>query len=232
MIDATFDEVSRAAMPWRCGCERPDAPIWNQPRAIRFAPMTAAIFRRDLFEEIGPLGRALRAHIWKTWTSECDARARDVPAFTSRPAVARHMGSATLGPWNKDTVALAARNQILLVRKHLRGTPWGPVLAGQLLWGLNAVRHRRGWSFIKGKLRGLRDSKVRKAAGNRSTPLPTPASSRSSNFNAKPALTGTGGLTSGSCGGGNCYLELRKGNRAVHRIDTERSPRLRVNCCG
>jgi glycosyltransferase involved in cell wall biosynthesis len=41
LIDGTFDEISRAACAWRCGQGRPDAPLWNQPRQIRMAPMTA-----------------------------------------------------------------------------------------------------------------------------------------------------------------------------------------------
>jgi hypothetical protein len=55
LIDGTFDEISRGGCAWRCGQGRPDAPVWNQPRPIRMAPMTAAVFRRSLFAELGSL---------------------------------------------------------------------------------------------------------------------------------------------------------------------------------
>src|SRR5579864_2944028 len=55
IIDGTFDAISRGACACRCGAGRPDSAFWNNPRHIRFAPMTAALFRRDLFCEIGLL---------------------------------------------------------------------------------------------------------------------------------------------------------------------------------
>ena len=60
-------------------------------------------------------------------------------------AVAQHRGSATLGAWNSDTVRRIARNQVLLAAKHFRGQPRWPIVAGQLLWGLLALRHGRGF---------------------------------------------------------------------------------------
>src|SRR5665213_2216720 len=50
-VDGTFDELSRGACASRCGSGKPDGPLWNQARQIRFAPMTAAIFRRQLFRD-------------------------------------------------------------------------------------------------------------------------------------------------------------------------------------
>src|SRR6185436_17929789 len=55
VIDATFDEVSRGACAWRCGSGRPDGDVWNRGRRIRMAPMTAAVFRRRLFDDVGLL---------------------------------------------------------------------------------------------------------------------------------------------------------------------------------
>jgi GT2 family glycosyltransferase len=154
MIDATFDEVSRAACAWRCGSGRRDSPVWNQPRTIQIAPMTAALFRTNLFKQIGLLDEAFESYLEDV---EFGLRC----AFASHRgiylpgAVASHIGSATTGEWNKDTVRRIARNQILLAKKHFRGMAVWRIVVGQLLWGLVACRHRRGVSYLRGKLQGL-----------------------------------------------------------------------------
>jgi len=154
IIDATFDEVSRAACAWRCGSGRPDSPVWNQPRTIRIAPMTAALFRSSLFKEVGLLDESLESYLEDVdFGLRCAFMGKTgayVPA-----AVARHIGSATSGEWNKDTVRRIARNQVLLAKKHLRGLAVWRIVAGQLLWGLVACRHGRGLSYTRGKLQGL-----------------------------------------------------------------------------
>jgi GT2 family glycosyltransferase len=153
-VDATFDEISRGACALRCGAGRPDGPIWNEPRTIRIAPMTAAIFRRRLFEEVGPLDESFESYLEDVdfgLRCACAGRAGAyVPA-----AGAWHIGSATSGEWNKDTVRRIARNQVLLAKKHFSGFAIWPILAGQLLWGLVACRHGQGLSYLRGKLQGL-----------------------------------------------------------------------------
>src|SRR6202008_622908 len=62
-IDGTFDEISRGACAYRCGSGKPDGGIWNQARRIRFAPMTAALFRRELFDQIGPLDETFGSYL-------------------------------------------------------------------------------------------------------------------------------------------------------------------------
>jgi GT2 family glycosyltransferase len=154
VIDATFDEVSRAACAWRCGSGRPDSPVWNQSRAIHMAPMTAALFRSSLFKEVGLLDE-----LFESYLEDVDFGLRC--AFTGRTgayvpgAVARHIGSATVGGWNKDTVRRIARNQVLLAKKHFRGMAVWRIVAGQLLWGFVACRHGGGLSYLRGKLQGL-----------------------------------------------------------------------------
>ena len=153
-LDGTFDEISRAACACRCGAGKPDAPLWNQPRRIRIAPMTAAIFRRELFDEIGCLDEYFGSYLEDVdFGLRCALAGRDgvyVPT-----AVSHHRGSATMGEWNKDTVRLIARNQVLLAAKHFRGQPRLPIVAGQLLWGVLALRHGRGGSYLRGKISGL-----------------------------------------------------------------------------
>jgi GT2 family glycosyltransferase len=116
--------------------------------------MTAAIFRRKLFQEIGPLDETFQSYLEDVdFGLRCAFAGRSgvyVPA-----AVARHIGSATSGEWNKDTVRRISRNQVLLARKHFGAFPMWPTLAGQLLWGLVACRHGRGFSYLRGKLQGL-----------------------------------------------------------------------------
>jgi len=163
IIDGTFDEISRGACAWRSGSGRPDAPVWNEPRTIGIAPMTAALFRRSLFEEIGPLDQSFESYLEDVdFGLRCASGGRNgvyVPA-----AVAHHIGSATSGEWNKDTVRRIARNQVLLAKKHLAAFAIWPMLAGQLLWGVVACRHGRGLSFVRGKLQGLFSRPVRQSA--------------------------------------------------------------------
>jgi GT2 family glycosyltransferase len=153
LIDGTFDEISRGACSWRCGQGRKDSPIWNQPREIRMAPMTAAIFRKSLFSTVGLLDESFGSYL-----EDVDFGIRcalaGLPGAYIPSAVAYHRGSQTWGAWNKDTVKRISRNQILLTVKHFGGQPLWPIVAGQLLWGLVALRHFRGVSYLRGKISG------------------------------------------------------------------------------
>jgi hypothetical protein len=53
-----------------------------------------------------------------------------------------------------------SRNQILLSVKHFNGEPRWPLVAGQLLWGLLALRHLRGVSFLRGKISGWKTARA------------------------------------------------------------------------
>jgi len=155
LIDGTFDEISCAACASRCGAGKPDSAFWNHPREIRFAPMTAALFRKRLFDEIGLLDERFGSYLEDVdFGIRCAARGRG-GAYLPK-AVASHLGSATQGAWNSDTVSRISRNQVLLVAKHFRGFPLPPVVAGQLLWGILALRHARGVAWLRGKISGLR----------------------------------------------------------------------------
>jgi len=172
IIDATFDEISRGACACRCGSGQPDGPWWHQPRGIRFAPMTAALFRRDLFREVGTLDEFFGSYLEDVeFGLRCALAGRSgvyVPT-----AVAHHRGSATRGEWHSDTVRQIARNQVLMAAKHFRGQPRFPIVAGQLLWGLVAFRHGRGWSYLRGKIGGIRAARrvAAQPASARLTPI-------------------------------------------------------------
>ncbi len=154
-LDGAFDALSRSGFAWRCGAGRPDGPIWSVPQAIQFAPLTAALVRRDLFEKIGPLNEQ-----FESYYEDVDFFLRcglaGVTGWYQPNAVARHVGSATLGGWNKDTVFRLTRNHRYLIRIYFHELPARPVLVGQLLWMLLCVRHGRGLAWIRGWLAGGR----------------------------------------------------------------------------
>ncbi len=158
IIDGTFDEISRGACAQRCGAGKPDSPAWNQPRAIRFAPMTAAIFRRKLFDEIGLLDETFGSYLEDVdFGIRCAIAGRGgvyVPT-----AIAYHQGSATLGEWNSRTVRQIARNQVLIAAKHFQGQSKWPIFLGQWLWGLLALRHGQGVAFWAGRRAGIAAAK-------------------------------------------------------------------------
>ena len=120
--------------------------------------MTAAIFWRQLFRDLGGLDETFGSYMEDVeFGLRCAVAGRGGVFIPS--AVAYHRGSATLGEWNKDTVWRITRNQVLLSAKHFRGQPWWPLVAGQLLWGLVALRYGRGSAFVRGKIAGMREAR-------------------------------------------------------------------------
>jgi GT2 family glycosyltransferase len=158
-IDATFDAVCRGGTPCRIGFGRPDGPAFSQTRAIWSAPMTAALFRLELFATVGLLDERLESYLEDVdFGLRCGiagCAGRYVPE-----AVAWHLGSATLGRWHPETVHRTARNQLVLMAKHysmkmLWRYAW-PACVAQGLWGLASLRHGCGWSWLAGKMEALR----------------------------------------------------------------------------
>ena len=166
-IDGTFDAISRGACACRCGSGKPDGPVWNQPRRIRIAPMTAALFRRQLFEQIGPLDERFESYLEDVdFGIRCAIEDR-WGLYVPR-AIALHQGSSTWGQWNKYSVRLIARNQVLLQAKYFGSLSRWPIVAGQLLWGFLALCHGCAGAFLQGKMAGMREA--------RTLPLQKPAS--------------------------------------------------------
>ena len=129
---------------------------------IAFPSLTAALVRRELFERAGMLDERFESYLEDVdFGLRCAARHYH-GVYVPR-AVAYHAGSATLGAWHKATVRRISRNQVLLVKKHFRGAPRLPIVAGQLLWGMLALRHGAGCAWIRGKLDGLRYSSAEPA---------------------------------------------------------------------
>lgn len=158
-IDGTFDLVTASGLAWRAGSGEPvDDPRWRQPREIQSAPMTAALFRRAVFQRVGLLDES-----FETYLEDVDFGIRcgiaGIRGWYVPTAVARHKGSFTLGAWHEQTVTLLSRNQILLISKHFPRRwiqHYGlAVITGQLMWGLSAWRHRRGAAWWRGKREGI-----------------------------------------------------------------------------
>ena len=154
-IDGTYDLIGRSACAWRVGNGHLDGPEFSQARPIAMAPATAALFRTELFHRVGLLDTAFESYL-----EDVDFGLRcaieGLGGVYVPKAVAYHWGSASLGKWNPKIVRLTARNQVYLVSKHgLLRRFWWPILVGQLLWGLVALRHGAGWAFVRGKVAGV-----------------------------------------------------------------------------
>jgi GT2 family glycosyltransferase len=166
-IDGAFDELARSGCACRCGHGMEDGPFWNEGRKIRMAPFTAALFRKELFERVGPLDETFESYLEDIDFGIRCARFGFAGVYVPE-AVAFHRGSATLGRWHGETVRRMARNQVFLIAKHYPRGWWRRhgwhVLVGQSMWGAAAFRHAGLGAWIRGKWEGIRDyGKVAKA---------------------------------------------------------------------
>ncbi|MCS6952052.1 MAG: glycosyltransferase family 2 protein [Bryobacteraceae bacterium] len=159
VVDGTFDVLCRGGCAWRMGHHRPDGADWSHPQRIAFAPLTAALLRRELFARVGGLDET-----FETFMEDVEFGLRcalaGYPGLYVPAAVAHHAGGATHGGWHPERVRRIARNQLLLVAKHyppsyLRRSAWA-VFVAQLLWGLLAFRHGAGRAYLRGKWEALR----------------------------------------------------------------------------
>lgn len=159
-VDGTYDLLSRAACAWRAGHGQAAAEVERHTCArIAVAPGTACIFRREVLACLNGFDERFDSYL-----EDVDLGLRCLEAgFTGRyvpGAIALHRGSATFGAWDPRVVRLISRNQLLLIRRHFdralfRACLW-PILSGQLLWGLVALRHGAGGAWLSGKIEGLR----------------------------------------------------------------------------
>lgn len=174
-IDGTYDLVSRAACAWRAGHGEPSGygePAGHgEPTAIAIAPGTACIFRRDVLDRLNGFDERYGSYL-----EDVDLGLRclreGIAGVYIPDAVAYHHGSATLGRWNPRVVRLISRNQLLLVARHydralFRSCFW-PIVAGQLLWGVVALRHGTVLAWLAGKRDALRGFRLE---GTPSAPL-------------------------------------------------------------
>jgi GT2 family glycosyltransferase len=158
-IDGTWDLLSRGAHAWRCGYGRPDGETWNVKRKICFAPMTAALFRRNLFDAVGLLDGRFEAYYEDVdFGVRCALAGFD--GIYDPMAVATHRSKETLGKNSGRVLYLTARNQIFLLAKHYPArTLWHfawPILVGQTLSLIGAAQQGHFWPALRGTLEGIR----------------------------------------------------------------------------
>lgn len=159
LIDGSWDLVSRAAYAWRCGFEKRDGAVWSTKRRISSAPMTAALFHRRVFEQIGLLETR-----FESYYEDVDFGVRcalaGVEGIYEPAAIALHMSKTTLGKRSARMMFLTARNQVLILAKYysgetLRRFAW-PILVGQVLALAAAAKQGGLVAAVRGKWDGLR----------------------------------------------------------------------------
>jgi GT2 family glycosyltransferase len=160
-IDGTYDLVSRAACAWRAGKGETagQGEPAGQGELIAIAPGTACLFRRDVLDRLNGFDESFGSYLEDVDLGLRCLREGFAGVYVP-DAIAYHHGSATLGQWNPRVVRLISRNQLFLVARHydyalFRSCFW-PIVAGQILWGLVALRHGRGLAWLAGKIEGLR----------------------------------------------------------------------------
>jgi GT2 family glycosyltransferase len=170
-IDGTYDLVSRGACAWRAGYGEPARAQSGKTCSIAIAPGTACIFRREVLDRLNGFDESYGSYL-----EDVDLGLRclreGLKGVYVPEAIAWHHGSATLGRWNPRIVRLISRNQLLLVARHydralFRACFW-PIVAGQLLWGLVALRHGAARPWLEGKWDALRGFRLE---GTPSVPL-------------------------------------------------------------
>lgn len=153
-MDGAWDLLARGGIALRCGHGLADGAEWRTEGPILFAPLTAALVRRDVFWLDDAYGSYLEDVDLSLRLTLDSHRLIYAPA-----AVVLHHGSATLGAWSPEMVYRIARNQVLLLARHYPRRWWiregWAVAVGQGLWGLAALRHRCLGAWLRGKWRGM-----------------------------------------------------------------------------
>ena len=162
-IDGSYDLMSRAACAWRAGHGEPAPAPAPGSVSIAIAPGTACLFRRDALEQLQGFDEDFGSYLEDVDLGLRCIRAGLRGVFVPG-ALAWHHGSASLGRWNPAVVRLIARNQLLLVSRHydrdlFRACLW-PIVAGQLLWGIVALRHGTFLPWASGKWQALKNFRI------------------------------------------------------------------------
>lgn len=170
LIDGTWDLLCRGGHAWRTGFLRPDGPLWNARRAIDFAPMTAALFRRSVFERAGYLDERFEAY-YEDVDFGLRCAAMGLRGVYEPAAIGRHRGKNTLGKDSGRVLYLTARNQLFAIAKNyssrqVREWLW-PIVVAQALSLLGAARAGHSGAA----LRGIRDGLSAWSAMRKSVPV-------------------------------------------------------------
>lgn len=173
-LDNVGDAISMGGSAWRLGFGRKDSGEFDCARPLIAVSGTAALFRRQLFDELGGLDPNFFSYLEDLDFSLRAARAGFQGLYLPQ-ATAQHHGGATLGGADSPIVfRLLTRNQLLLLVKHY---PWpllfrlAPRIAwAQLLWALMAVRKGRTKAYLAGMAQflGMLPKTIRKRPAWRS----------------------------------------------------------------
>jgi GT2 family glycosyltransferase len=121
--------------------------------------MTAALFRTQLFHDLGPLDEEFDSYLEDVEFGLRCARAGKMGLYVPE-AKAWHWGSATWGSGNPEVLRRLTRNQLFLIARHYP-VRWPDrlgraVAAAQCLWFLHLLRAGRFRAWRQGFAEGLR----------------------------------------------------------------------------
>jgi GT2 family glycosyltransferase len=161
-IDGTYDLLSRSGCAWRAGHGECNTALGIQ-LPIALAPGTACLFRRDVLEQLNGFDEEFGSYL-----EDVDLGLRCIregyQGVYVPDALAWHHGGATLGRWDPRVVRLMSRNQLLLIQRHYDGalfrSCFWPIVAGQVLWGVVALRHGAGLAWLAGKFDTLKSFRL------------------------------------------------------------------------
>ena len=148
LIDGAGDAVLRGGVGYRLGTMQRDSGYYNVDRDTFGACAGAALYKRELFEEIGVFDADFFAYL-EDVDLNLRARRRGMQCRYVASAVVYHIGSATSGSKiNNLTIRLSTRNNFSVLLKNyslwmfIRFLP--SIIVYQLMWAL--------FSCIKGRI--------------------------------------------------------------------------------
>lgn len=157
-VDGAGDAVCRGGTAWRIGNGKADGPAFDRSRQTYFPSATAALFRRDFFDRVGPLDESFYAYL-EDVDLGMRAAIAELPGIYVPRAVAFHQGSATAGAWSAKSVTWITRHQILLLAKYyplkLLIRFFLPIAVAQILWAAMAISRGRLGAWVRGVIDGL-----------------------------------------------------------------------------
>lgn len=153
-LDGAGDALRKSGLPYRLGHRELDRGQFEQPSYVFGACAAAALYRRGLFEEIGPFDEDFFAYC-EDGDVSFRAQLAGHRCLYVPTAVVHHVGSASTGGKRSPTATrLGTRNGILLLAKDL-SVPllwrWLPsIVAGQLSRLLVTVASGVGQAHLAG----------------------------------------------------------------------------------
>ncbi|MDQ3910775.1 MAG: glycosyltransferase family 2 protein [Actinomycetota bacterium] len=135
ILDGAGDALRRSGLPYRIGYGEPDHGQYDEPAFVFGACAGAALYRRDMLDDIGLFDEDFFANC-EDGDLSFRAQLAGYRCLYVPRSVVYHMGSATFGKRSPTSVRLGTRNSLCLLVKNLP-TPLVPgflpfVVAGQL----------------------------------------------------------------------------------------------------